>query len=217
MILICLDLKINFCNKIPVNKVFSQLAKQLGTACFVLLLPACANLSPVPGGSYSRAARSHLYDMREWHLEGRIAIISPKDSWSANIEWSHQPNSEKIKLSGPLGQGAVVVELSGDVVKIDRGGGNVQTSSQPEQFINQQLGLIVPLRSLRFWAVGLPESEKTFQETADGFVQNGWLIAYKEMLKTGIETMPHKMAVSNDHAKLKLIIDQWDLNDGKLD
>lgn len=155
--------------------------------------------------------------MREWRLEGRVAITSPKDSWSANIEWSHLPDSETIRLSGPLGQGAVVIELTGDVVKIDRGGGNVQTSNQPEQFINQQLGLLVPLQSLRFWAVGLPESENTFQETADGFTQDGWLIAYKEMLKTGIETMPHKMAVSNGHAKLKLIIDQWDLNGGKLD
>jgi outer membrane lipoprotein LolB len=90
----------------------------------------------------------------------------------------------------------------------------VQTSSQPEQFINQQLGLFVPLQSLRFWAVGLPESGQAFQETADGFVQNGWLIDYREMQKTGDETMPHKMAVSNDHAKLKLIVDQWDLNGG---
>jgi outer membrane lipoprotein LolB len=192
--------------------VLRQLSKQLGTACFVLLLSACASVSTVPNGHYSQAARAHLYDMQEWHLEGRVAITSPKDSWSANIEWNHLPDSEKIKLSGPLGQGAVVIELAGNVVKIDRGGGNVQTSSQPEQFINQQLGLFVPLQSLCFWAVGLPEAEKKFQETDDGFVQDGWLIAYKEMQNTGVETMPHKMAVSNDHAKLKLIVDQWDLN-----
>jgi outer membrane lipoprotein LolB len=192
--------------------VLRQLSIQLGAACFVLLLSACASVSTVPSGAYSQAARAHLYGMQEWHLDGRVAITSPKDSWSANIEWSHLPNSEKIKLYGPLGQGAVVIELTGDVVKIDRGGGNVQTSSQPEQFINQQLGLFVPLQSLRFWAVGLPEAGQKFQETDDGFVQNGWLIAYKEMQKTGAETMPHKMAVTDGHAKLKLIVDQWDLN-----
>jgi outer membrane lipoprotein LolB len=149
-------------------------------------------------------------------LEGRVAITAPKDSWSAHIEWSHRPDSETIRLSGPLGQGAVVIELAGDVVKIDRGGGHVQSSNQPEQFINQQLGLFVPLQSLRFWAVGLPESGQAFQETPDGFVQAGWLIAYKEMQKAGVETMPHKMAVANEHVKLKLIIDQWNLNGGKV-
>ncbi|NOU22404.1 MAG: outer membrane lipoprotein LolB [Methyloglobulus sp.] len=190
------------------------MTQHLVTACFVLLLSACASVSTVPGGFYSQAARAHLYDMREWRMEGRVAITSPKDSWSAHIEWSHLPDSETIRLSGPLGQGAVVIELSGDVVKIDRGGGHVQTSNQPEQFISQQLGLFVPLQSLRFWAVGLPESGQAFQETDDGFVQDGWLIAYKEMQKTGAEIMPHKMAVSNEHAKLKLIVDQWDLNGG---
>jgi outer membrane lipoprotein LolB len=194
--------------------VLRQLSKQLGTACFVLLLSACASVSTVPNGHYSQAARAHLYHMQEWYLEGRVAISSPKDSWSANIEWHHLPDSEKIKLSGPLGQGAMVIELAGNVVKIDRGGGNVQTSNQPERFINQQLGLFVPLQSLRFWAVGLPEAGQKFQGTDDGFVQNGWLIAYKEMLKTGTETLPHKMAVSDGHMKLKLIVDQWDLNGG---
>ena len=196
--------------------MLNQLATRLGTAVFVLLLSACASAPPVPGGSYAQAARAHLYDMQEWHLEGRVAITSQKDSWSAHIEWHHLPNFETIRLSGPLGQGAVVVELTGDVVKIDRGGGHVQTSSQPEQFISQQLGLFVPLQSLRFWAVGLPESGQAFQETADGFVQDGWLIDYREMQKAGAETMPHKMAVSNDHAKLKLIVDQWDLNGGNV-
>ncbi|WP_411726573.1 lipoprotein insertase outer membrane protein LolB [Methyloglobulus sp.] len=193
-----------------------HLTKQLATACFVLLLSACASVSKVPGSSYSQAARSHLYDMQEWRLEGRLAITAPNDSWSAHIEWSHIPDLEKIRLSGPLGQGAVVIELAGDVVTIDRGGGRVQSSNQPEQFINQQLGMFVPLKSLRFWAVGLPESGQAYQETADGFVQARWLIAYKEMQKTGVEVMPHKMAVTNGHVKLKLIIDQWDLNGGKL-
>ena len=147
------------------------------------LLSACASISPIPKepkGNYSQALREHLYDMETWRLEGRLAITAPKDSWSASIEWEHQPASEKIRLSGPLGQGAVVIELAGGMVKIDRGGGNVQTSKEPEQFINQQLGLFVPIQSLRFWAVGLPRSGQSFQETTDGFVQSGWLVAYKE-------------------------------------
>jgi outer membrane lipoprotein LolB len=196
--------------------VLRQLTRHLATACFVLLLSACATVSTVPGSIYSQAARSHLYDMQEWRLEGRLAITAPNDSWSARIQWSHLPDFEKIRLSGPLGQGAVVIDLAGDVVKIDRGGGHVQSSNQPEQFVNQQLGLFVPIQSLRFWAVGLPESGQAFQETADGFVQAGWLIDYKEMQNTGAEIMPHKMAVTKGHVKLKLIIDQWDLNGGKV-
>ena len=214
-IVFCLISKISSCNQILSLNVSGQLAKQLGTVFVVLMLSACASVSTMPDGFYSQVARAHLYDIQGWRLEGRLAITAPNDSWSANIEWNHQPDVEKIKLSGPLGQGTVVIELAGNVVKIDRGGGNVQTSNQPEQFINQQLGMFVPLQSLRFWAVGLPESGQAFQETADGFVQDGWLVAYKGMQNSGAEAMPHKMAVTNERMKLKLIIDQWDINGGK--
>ncbi len=186
-------------------------------ACVVLMLTACASVPPVPDGLYSRTVRSHLYGLKAWRLEGRVAVASPSDSWTANIDWGHLPEADKIRLSGPLGQGAVAIELDDKSVKIDRGGGNVQSSTEPEAFINQQLGLSVPLQSLRFWAVGLPETGKPYQETVDGFVQDGWLVAYKEMQKADNETLPRKMAVSNNHVKLKLIIDQWELNGGKID
>ncbi len=181
----------------------------------MLLLTACVSDPHIPDGMYATTTRSHLYDLKAWSLEGRLAISAPKDSWSANIAWEHRPDHELIKLSGPLGQGAVLIEMTGNTVKIDRGKGNVQTSSQPEQFINQQLGMFVPLKSLRFWAVGLPETGRAYQATADGFVQDGWLVAYKGMQKTGAESLPHKLAVSDSRVKLKLIIDQWDLHDGK--
>lgn len=195
--------------------MFDRFIKQVGTACVVLSISACVNISTVPDSLYSPSVKAHLYEIDEWRLEGRLAITEPNDSWTANIEWGHLPNTEKIKLSGPLGQGAVAIELNQESVIIDRGGGNIQSSNQPETFINQQLGLSVPLRSLRFWAVGIPESGSEFQETSDGFVQDGWLVAYKEMQKTGARIMPRKMAVSRGHVKMKLIIDQWNLNDGK--
>lgn len=186
-------------------------------ACAVLLLAGCASVPSQPDGLYSHAVRSRLYDIKSWRLEGRVAIASARDSWTANIDWDHLPDLEKIRLSGPLGQGAVAIELDDKGVKIDRGGGNIQSSTEPQAFINQQLGLSVPLQSLRFWAIGLPEAGAPYQETVDGFVQDGWLVAYKEIQKAGNEMLPRKMAVSNAHVKLKLIIDQWELNGGKFD
>lgn len=173
-------------------------------------------MAPVPGEVYMKSGRSHLYDLGEWRLEGRIAITGVKDSWTANIEWRHLPGVEKLKLSGPLGQGATVIELTDEKVTIDRGSGKVLTSNQPEQFINQQIGIFVPLGSLRYWAIGLPEEEQEFQPTADGFVQKGWLVAYKEMQKSGSETLPRKLTVTKPQVKLKLVVDQWVIDESKL-
>lgn len=183
--------------------------------CLILLLSACSVVPVEPSVHYSRAAMLHLYDLERWSFEGRLALTGQNDSWSANISWEHSPEVEKIKLSGPLGQGAVVILLKGNVVTIDRGGDDVQSSTQPEDFINQQLGMFVPVRSLRYWVVGLPEPSRSYKDTDIGFNQAGWLSEYKQMQPVDEGTMPLKMMVMNKQVKLKLIIDHWVLNDTK--
>ena len=182
---------------------------RLWLGCLLSLLSACSVAPVEPGMRYSRAAMEHLYGVGRWSFEGRLALTGQADSWSASISWEHSPESEKIKLSGPLGQGAVVISLAGNVVTIDRGSDDVQTSSQPEEFINQQLGVFVPVQSLRYWVVGLPEPSSAYQDTDAGFNQDGWLNEYKQMQAVNSEIMPHKMTVMNNQVKLKLIIDRW--------
>jgi outer membrane lipoprotein LolB len=189
--------------------------KWLGWCCLVLLLSACSTAPIEPEIHYSKLAREHLYKLEQWSFEGRLALTGKNDSWQASINWGHKPDDEKIKLSGPLGQGATVIQLTGDLVTIDRGDDQLQSSTRPEEFINQQLGMFVPVHSLRYWVVGLPEPTSAFVETATGFTQSGWLIEYKQMQPVDNQSMPRKITVTNDQIKLKLFINQWVLNVAK--
>lgn len=183
--------------------------------CIVFILSGCSTVPVEPEAHYSRLAREHLYQLEQWSFDGRLALTGKNDSWSASINWGHKPDDEKIKLSGPLGQGATVIQLSDGVVTIDRGDGQIQSSTQPEAFINQQLGMFVPVRSLRYWVVGLPEPSVAFVETPTGFRQAGWLVEYKQMQPVDAQSMPRKITITNEQVKLKLIIDQWVLNVAK--
>lgn len=180
-------------------------------SCCVLLLSGCSFfiVEPTPTTPYSKTATLPLYKLERWSFEGRLSITGRTDSWTANIDWQHGVDKEKIKLSGPLGQGATHIELGKGVVTIDKGDGKAQTSNQPETFINQQLGLSVPVQSLRYWVIGLPEPTQNFVETATGFKQAGWLIEYKQMQTVKTTTMPYKINVTNEQVKLKLIVDEW--------
>jgi len=195
--------------------MLSSKAKWFGGWCILLMLSACSIAPVTPEVPYSKLAREHLYKMERWSFEGRLALTGKNDSWSASINWGHRPDDEKIKLSGPLGQGATVIKLTGDLVTIDRGGDQVQSSAQPEAFINQQLGMFVPVHSLRYWVIGLPEPTSAFVETATGFKQAGWFIEYKQMQPVDDQSMPRKITVTNEQVKLKLVIDQWVLNVAK--
>jgi outer membrane lipoprotein LolB len=186
--------------------------KWIACWCLILMLSACSTAPIEPEVHYSKIGREHLYKLTQWSFDGRLALTGKKDSWSASINWGHRPDDEKIKLSGPLGQGATVIQLAGDLVTIDRGDNQVQSSTEPEEFINQQLGMFVPVHSLRYWVVGLPEPTSAFVETATGFKQSGWLIEYKQMQPVDNQSMPRKITVTNERVKLKLIIDQWVLN-----
>ena len=186
--------------------------KWLSLLCLIVMLTGCSTAPVVPGAQYSKTARAHLDKLERWSFSGRLALTGKNDSWSANINWVHTPYDERIKLSGPLGQGATVIQLTGNLVTIDRGDGKAQSSSQPEAFINQQLGMFVPVHSLRYWVVGLPEPSSVFVETATGFKQAGWLIEYKQMQVANDQSMPRNIIVTNDQVKLKLFIDQWVLN-----
>ena len=182
----------------------------------IFLLSACSVVPVKPDMHYSRVAMLSLYELEHWSFDGRLALTGQSDSWSANISWEHSPETEKIKLSGPLGQGAVIISLTGNVVTIDRGGDDVESSTQAEEFINQQLGMFVPVRSLRYWVVGLPEPSQAYKDTDVGFNQAGWLSEYKQMQFVKDDgAMPHKMMVMNNQVKLKLIIDRWIVNDTK--
>jgi outer membrane lipoprotein LolB len=190
--------------------------KKLQLALFFgifLFLTACAVVPPEQEIKYSEIRNQQLYDLLQWHLLGRIAMANDKDSWSAKIDWLHQVDKDVLNLSGPLGQGAVRIVLYPDSIMIDQGDGQVGFSKNVDQYIKQQLGFFVPLVALRFWVIGLNEPGKPFVSFDDGFSQFSWNIKYHNYIQVGDGWMPRKISIKNNSAKLKLMIDQWTIND----
>jgi outer membrane lipoprotein LolB len=191
-------------------------AKWLLCLALVSELTGCALFTAAPPEiSYPKAVNQALYRLEPWSLDGRIALTSADDSWTADLAWSHRRDDEQISLAGPLGQGAVKIHLSGDTVTVAEGDDKVESSDDPEGFIYQRLGMFVPVTSLRYWVLGVPEPDLDFEKTAKGFIQSGWTVAFQAMQQVGDWLLPRKMSVANDRVKLKLIINQWMLHDGK--
>jgi outer membrane lipoprotein LolB len=189
----------------------NRIIKTLLSAFFIGVIQACSTVTVVPGAIYELAAREHLYAVENWSFQGRMAIHSQQESWSASLQWQHQTESDHLHLSGPLGQGATQIILTADSIRIDQGDGQAEYSEQPDWLIRQRLGIFVPVRALRYWVVGLVQPGLEFKEIENGFEQAGWMIQYLQFMQSGDELMPHKIVVTKQNTKLKLIIDQWDL------
>ena len=190
-------------------------ARVFGLYLVILMVSGCTTEIVAPETIYSKITRESLYNLEQWSFEGRLGLTGIKDSWQANINWQHRSSDEEIRLSGPLGQGATIIKLTGKLVTIDRGNDKIQTSLEPEAFISQQLGMFVPVRSLRYWVIGVPEPGSPYVEAGLGFRQAGWLIEYKQMQRVNAQNMPRRITVTNEKVKLKIMIDQWILNAAK--
>lgn len=180
------------------------------------LLSACSNIPVKTDEHYKVADRTHLYLLKKWAFDGRISLSDGKESWSANIVWGHTEGKDEIKLSGLLGQGAAFITLTDKSVTINRGDEKPKQSTQVEEFIQQQLGVFVPVRALRFWVLGLINPASSYVEKGDGFKQSNWDVHYLQMQNIQLqnqksEWLPRKIGVEQGDAKLKLVIDQWTL------
>ncbi len=187
-------------------------------SCAIFMLIACSPDRVKENDAYRKDFKDikiSAYRLKSWAFRGRLALKGKADSWQANIVWKHSDVEEKIKLSGPLGQGATVIRLVNHEVFIDRGDGKVISSDSPEEFINQQIGMFVPVESLTYWVLGMPEPSVSFIDTKNGFKQSEWLVEYEPFHWVGSYEVPVKITVTNPEIKLKLVIDHWDLGDAR--
>lgn len=179
----------------------------------LLVLTGCSVVPVKESAKYSEGEREEYYRLREWGLEGRVALTAASDSWTASVDWRRFGDEEKIRIAGPLGQGAVFIHVTEDYVDVDRGDGAVRHFDSSDDFVTEQLGFYVPLRSLRYWVMGLVDPALSSEEIINGFIQGGWRILYRQMQNTEQGVLPYRMDVSNKDVQLKLIIDQWNVHD----
>ncbi len=163
----------------------------------------------------STEAQQQLYAIKAWTLEGRIAVKSGNEGWSANLFWEHDGGQERLRLYGPFGQGAVSIILQNQMIYINEGNGVVNSSRDPEELLTRKLGFSVPLGSLRYWVLGLPAPDISYQAELDdkgglkGFQQQAWVLGFENFENVGNFVMPQKMTIQGSQVRLRLVVDEW--------
>lgn len=182
------------------------------------LLPGCAvfrgESTPVPR---SDVARESLYALKVWRMDGRIGVQTAHDAWQANLYWEHDPNQDRLRISGPLSQGMVSIVLQKDLIYINEGNGVTQLSRDPDAALRERLGFTVPLSSLRSWILGVPDPAQGYvplsagEGTPGGFRQSGWVVSLDQLMSAGSHSVPRKLRVQGLGIKLKIIADTWEI------
>jgi outer membrane lipoprotein LolB len=168
-----------------------------------LSLAACATLEPAPTGPIGEA----------FHLSGRVAVKYGTEAASGKISWQHDPGSDELLLSTPLGQGVARIVRSDGMVSLTTSDHKQYQASDVESLTEQVLGWRLPLAGLPDWvrgraAPGVPAQTRLDQaQRLAELRQSGWLVeflAYKDD-----SAVPQQLRLSRADVEIRLVIDQW--------
>ncbi|MGD0960450.1 MAG: lipoprotein insertase outer membrane protein LolB [Methylomonas sp.] len=177
-----------------------------------LVLNSCALFPEKPVQVYQLSRMQNLQHQLKWFFSGRLNLTNEKDSVSASISWRHLPEQDDIELLGPLAQGRLAITLFPDKIIFDDGEHRRQYSGRIDDVLAEQLGFDLPAHALRFWVLGVNDPQQAYTEVSEGFMQNGWLVRYKELLQVNTDWLPKKISAEKDKTRVKLVIDQWELS-----
>ncbi|MCP1727360.1 outer membrane lipoprotein LolB [Natronospira proteinivora] len=192
----------------------------------LLLLAGCARMAPVPEGPPDEAAwQEHqraLLALQAWSLDGRVALRSEDDGWTASLRWSQWTDYMDFRLRGTFGIGTTRIRGSEEGMIIENSRGDVWETAHPEVELERQTGWRVPLGMLRWWMVGMPAPQgPTADKEIDALgrlvqlEQLGWEIHYEDYGDVGELMLPHRITVENESVRLRIRVRDWTVGDSQ--
>lgn len=157
-----------------------------------------------------------LAAIQAWSMEGRVALRTDDDGWTASLTWSQWRDFMEFHLRGSFGIGSTRVRGTTDRIVIENSRGETWTSTDPSADLARETGWEVPLASLRWWMIGLPAPDsRPAEEVVDGqgrlvyLRQDGWEIEYSAYREENGLMLPEKVRVESDEARLRIHVRSW--------
>lgn len=191
--------------------------RRCGSLCLLLLVSGCApqrglELPDLPDWQARRAALSTL---SQWEFRGRVAVKAEEDGFNGNLVWWQKDDLFVATVSGPFGAGSVKIEGDENFVRITDADGVVRDMDDAERELQLRYGWTIPVASLRYWALGIPDptSPAVTEFDDSGLLrqleQRNWLVTIDEYREGGGQPMPRRMTASNPGTRVRLVIDRW--------
>jgi len=186
-------------------------------AC-LCLLTACATTPQgidLPDISGWDSRQAVLGNLREWEFKGRIAVKAGDDGFNGRFNWKQLDDAFNATVGGPLGVGTVRIEGDGRSVVLTDKDGVPTRLADVEQELRYRYGWTLPVTSLRFWALGIPDPaiEAVTEFDGDGLLvrlqQSDWTVEISRYKDVSGQPMPRILSATNPDTRVRMVIDRW--------
>ncbi|HEX9773783.1 MAG TPA: lipoprotein insertase outer membrane protein LolB [Steroidobacteraceae bacterium] len=177
------------------------------------LLAGCAGLPKVAPHAPSTAG---LAALSAWVASGRLAVAANGEGGSGGFVWQQQGAETRLRISGPLGAGALEIASDGEALSVVDGAGRA-LGPEAHAVLRARLGTDLPLTSFRYWMVGVPdpataarvtEAVSTPQRVID---QHGWTISYDAFEPSHGLELPTRVTATTGAVRLRMIVNDWQI------
>lgn len=162
--------------------------------------------------------RTRLNAITTWHMNGRIAIVTEKGNWDANVHWQQHVSTYELIFKAPLGQSTMSLEGRANRVVMHTSEGETFVESNPDRLIAKTMDIVIPVTGLQFWIRGIPAPQPApaqYLLNETGYLyslqQDGWTISYKRYTDIANLKLPDKIFLENGRFKVKIAVSQWNL------
>jgi outer membrane lipoprotein LolB len=192
-----------------------------------LLVAGCSNKAPSSADMYLPAVdrektfdrnQDRLSNLASWQFDGRFSVRHNKGANSANLTWLQEGDHYLLKISGPLEQGTVFIRGDKNSVSYKDSKGVTDTAKTPEALLAKHTQYELPISSLRYWILGLPDPSHAYDlniaPSGDlrRLKQHGWDIHYEAFVTDDPYRLPGKITLKHPNLNLVISIHEWNPN-----
>lgn len=196
----------------PLNKA------GLGLVAALLVVSGCAttrNAVDLPDIESWPARTEVLGGLREWEFRGRIAVKAGDEGFNGKFNWTQDGDAFNATVGGPLGVGTVRIEGDGRTVVLTDSDGVATRLEDAEQELRWRYGWTIPVDSLRYWALGIPDPAvpAITELDEDGRLarleQSDWTVVISRYRDAGGQPMPRILTATGSDTRVRMVIDRW--------
>lgn len=150
-----------------------------------------------------------------WEFRGRIAVKAGDEGFNGKLRWTQTGNRFYATVGGPLGIGTVVIEGNGGKVTLTDKDGVTTVLESPEAELYYRYGWTIPIASLRYWALGIPDPSSGARTEVDdaghliSLEQNNWAVKISRYRESAGQQMPRTLTATNPNTRVRMVIDNW--------